>query len=102
MPSQKQLREAGRCDVLGAVLRRGGASRVATLFGWKCRRPNRGSFSRLVAQLRCFNRDRDLPSNRLPSLQTLLRANRHDLLDSIARFGGFTAVQERLRPRVVA
>lgn len=96
MPTQAELRDGGRGDLLNALRRHGGVdvvSRRAALLMRGSKRPRGHWTDRAVmrAELGAHTASFGKPGL-LPRREELLRAGRTDLVYAIARHGGFSAV----------
>lgn len=96
MPTQRELLEGQRADLVGAVLRRGGFSRVAMQFGWRTKKLHLRPFHDLAQDIQHFVLEQNLLSNVLPSSDLFKRLDRQDLVTEIRNHGGFKQVAQRL------
>jgi hypothetical protein len=108
LPTQQQLRSAGRADLLGAIRQHGGSLAVARRLGWAVRHGRLPSEATLLAQLLRFAREREggevwrrgVGRGRsgvhtallaMPTLRELREAGRADLAGAVVRLGGVQA-----------
>lgn len=100
LPSSRQMRLAGRSDLLHAIRLHGGASAVAQRLGLRSANTQKpkgywGDFFNLERDLRAFLAEQGL-GDRLPGPQVFLAQGRHDLLYAMRQHGGMPAVAKRL------
>jgi|SRR5579859_1505016 len=100
MPTQEELHQAGRLDLLGAVARQGGSHAVAKRLHLEVARSSaKGkpdgywtNFANLEYELRTFIAERCL-GERMPTRKELHNAGRTDLLQQIDRHGAYTVAK---------
>lgn len=97
MPSQMELRDAGRADLAQAVTEfHGGFGAVSERLGYRRRSSDLSEFYKLAQELLRFCRDEmnNLPI--MPNSRTLRKHGRADLLTGITKHGGMAPVSQRL------
>lgn len=100
MPSQKELRDAGRADLAEAIQNMGGLDVVARRMNITSRSKRKDywrQFRNLAYELYSFNENsKRLRSNAMPSQDELRKAKRSDIVQGIYLHGGTSRVAERL------
>lgn len=97
MPTQKQLRDAGRADLVSAITEfHGGLNAVSERMELKRKIPDCSEFYNLASEVLRLNREElnDLPV--MPNSTVLRKLKRGDLLVAITSHGGMGAVSQRL------
>jgi len=100
LPSQREFRLAGRCDLVYAIRIHGGSIRVAQLCGFRLslsRRPRNywSDFNILAGQLHSYMHQFGY-QNVMPRIEDLKKHRRMDLVYAIDRFGGAAKVSQSL------
>lgn len=108
LPTAKQLRQAGRQDLLNAIHQSGGARKLSAdsrfpLTTVRQRpKPSQG-LDFTIQAVRRFIEQQKLPAHQMPSILELKQAQRCDLLRDIQHHGGLQKVAEhmllQMRPR---
>jgi hypothetical protein len=97
MPSQRELRDAGRSDLAQAITEfHDGFGAVGERMGYKRRTSDLSEFYKLAQELLRFCREemKNLPV--MPNSSMLRKHGRSDLLAAITKHGGMASVSERL------
>ncbi len=100
MPKHEELQEAGRSDLINAIVKCGGYSSAANKLGLKLtykRNPKDkwNDFNNLRDELLNFVKQQGIPG-RMPMQKELTKAGRSDLNRGIKKHGTFQSVAERL------
>lgn len=94
MPTQRELRDAGRADLADALVRHGGLRAAAGRLGVASRKRRDfyyALFANVAYELYSF-----AGTGAMPTTAALRQAGRTDLLSAVRRFGGSAAVARRL------
>lgn len=97
MPTQRELRDAGRADLAQAISEfHGGFGAVSTALGYRAWSTDLSEFHMLAQELFRFCRDEmdNLPV--MPNSRTLRKHGRADLLAAISKHGGMAPVSQKL------
>lgn len=97
MPTQQELRQSGRADLAQAISEfHGGYANVAEQLGFKSRTRDWSEFYMLAREIYKFLREEQGDVPVMVTSKQLSAYGRTDMLYAITRYGGMTAVAERL------
>jgi len=100
MPTHRELKNAGRGDLVNAIHKHGGIPKVSTRLGLK--RPDADkpsgywdNFANVAGELRAYIAEHG-KVDVMPTTQELIETKRTDLYNAVQKHGGLQAVAERL------